>query len=69
MCSLFVKQATDNMLNIFFSKYGSDIKSSKQLCDIIEHRDYSRCIVLYLCKSHLLLAYVIVLLFCYVFVF
>ena len=35
MCSLFVKQATDNMLNIF-SKYGNDIKSSKQLSDIID---------------------------------
>jgi len=35
MCSLFVKQATDNMLNIF-SKYGNDIKSSKHLSDIID---------------------------------
>ena len=37
ICPLFAKQATDNMLNIF-SKYGNDVKSSKQLTDIIEYQ-------------------------------
>ena len=34
ICSLFTKQATENIQKIF-SKYGNKVKSSKQLTDII----------------------------------
>ena len=36
ICSLFAKQTTENIQQIF-SKYGNKVKSSKQLTDIIEH--------------------------------